>query len=130
MWAILKHIIDICMELEPGTYVLLKDPNKVSEATLVIFLFVLVTDVPSHSALFVCTVCLRILSLVVVKRRLRKSLGNMKKKVMPTAKRKACKGLLRGAVNRSAEIKVAKLRRLNMCVFKRTKVYNSKEFRS
>jgi len=28
MWAILKHIIDICMELEPGTYVLLKDPNK------------------------------------------------------------------------------------------------------
>ena len=29
MWAILKNIIDICMGLEPGTYVLLKDPNKV-----------------------------------------------------------------------------------------------------
>jgi len=28
MWAILKHIIDICMSLDPGTYVFLKDPNK------------------------------------------------------------------------------------------------------
>lgn len=34
MWAILKNIIDICMALEPGTYVLLKDPNKVPYCAL------------------------------------------------------------------------------------------------
>jgi len=28
MWAILKHIIGVCMDLEDGMYVLLKDPNK------------------------------------------------------------------------------------------------------
>jgi len=28
LWGIFKHLIDICMDLEEGTYVLLKDPNK------------------------------------------------------------------------------------------------------
>jgi len=28
MWGIMKHIIDVCMNLEEGTYVLMKDPNK------------------------------------------------------------------------------------------------------
>lgn len=30
MWGVLKHYIDMCMALEPGTYLFLKDPNKVS----------------------------------------------------------------------------------------------------
>lgn len=28
MWGILKHIIDKCLDLDEGTYVLVKDPSK------------------------------------------------------------------------------------------------------
>lgn len=28
MWGILKHIVDKCLELDEGTYVLVKDPSK------------------------------------------------------------------------------------------------------
>ena len=33
-WGILRCIIDILMKLEDGKYLIMKDPNKVSEAVL------------------------------------------------------------------------------------------------
>ncbi len=30
MWAIFKHLVEICLNLDEGTYILVKDPNKVN----------------------------------------------------------------------------------------------------
>ena len=32
-WGILHAIIDYCRELEPGKYIIMKDPNKVNRVT-------------------------------------------------------------------------------------------------